>query len=90
MNPPPRPPKLSFDLCSNSLFFKLFILKYAEIKTNEQHVMEQEFLYVYFTLGHQDRLGQDGQSLGAGPAERDLLKIEEFLAGHMICKQWKR
>ena len=86
----PPPPKISFDLCSNSLLFKLIILKYAQLKTNEQHIMEQQFLYLYFTLGHQARLGQDGQSLGAGPAERDLLRMEEFLAGHMRMQAGER
>ena len=52
--------------------------------------MEQQILYFYFTLGHQARLWQDGQSLGAGPGERDLLRIEEFLAGHMRMQAVER
>ena len=45
--------------------------------------MTLPFLFMYFTLGHQARLGQVGQSLGAGSEKPDLLRIEDFPVGHM-------
>ena len=45
--------------------------------------MEQQFLYLYFNFGHQARLGQVGQSLGAGPGKPDILRMKDFPVGHM-------
>ena len=52
--------------------------------------MEQQFLYLYFNFGHQARLGQVGQSLGARPGKPDILRIEDFPVGHMSIEVVER